>query len=247
MKSYFVAIGLAVVTVLSIGASENCRAADVCGPRMSRPSARPCATQDKVQPVGRSVQVTVPMQQPLTPCAPPVCMPAPPIPVRVDIEVRPEGCDQRYLVPIAYRDPGFLGPIVSHSVGLIGSVIASPFRIVEMLCPLKDPACPQKQWCGPTYRPPTCGYQPPMNSSFAQECPAPIAQPATLSRRCFTCAPPGPAVAPLPPAPCRPICGPNLPPALVEEYQFPQYEAQEPSIRDLESSRQPDPERKISG
>ncbi len=40
------------------------------------------------------------------------------------------------------------------------------------------------------------------------------------------CAPPGPSVAPLPPCRALTTCDSNLPPALVEEYQFPQCEPQ---------------------
>ena len=56
------------------------------------------------------------------------------MPVRVDIAVHPEMRDQRRPVRVVYRDPGFLGPIIAHSVGLVGAAVAAPFRIVEMLC-----------------------------------------------------------------------------------------------------------------
>ncbi len=240
MKSNFVRMGLAIVVALAMGASVRCEAADVCRPKISFPSLQPHASQQRVQPVARSVQVTVPMPHPPRPCGPTVCLPppmhcpppgsatapSPPMPVRVDIAVRPEECDQRHPVPIVYRDPGFLEPIISHSVGLIGATIAAPFRVAEMLCPFEAPACPQKQWCGPTSRPLNCGYQPPVDSSFARKCPTPIPQPVTCSPRPLACAPFGPSMAPLPPCTVPQQCGPNLPPALVEEYQFPQYEPQ---------------------
>ena len=240
MKSDFVGMGLATVVALSMGASVQCEAADVCRPKISFPSVQPYASQQRVQPVARSVQVTVPMPQPPRPCGPPACMPppmycsppgsaaaqSPPMPVRVDIAVRPEECDQRYPVPVVYRDPGFLGPIISHSVGLVGAAIAAPFRVAEMLCPLEAPACPPMQLCGPTSRPLSCGYRPPANPSFPRTCSAPITQPVYPCRQLLACAPPGPSVAPLPPCAAPQPCGPNLPPALVEEYQFPQFEAQ---------------------
>ena len=240
MKSDFVSMGLAIVVALSVGASVQCEAADVCSPQICFPSVHPYTPQQRVQPVARSVQVTVPMPQPSRPSGPPVCLPPPmycpppksatapppPLPVRVDIAVRPEECDQRYPVPVVYRDPGFLGPIIYHSVGLLGATIAAPFRVAEMFCPLEAPAYPPKQWCGPTSRPLNCGYQPPANPSFPQTCPVPFTQPVYPCRQLFACAPPGPSVAPLPPCAAPQPCGPNLPPALVGEYQFPQFEPQ---------------------
>jgi hypothetical protein len=239
MKSDLVGIGLAIVVALAMGASVQCEAADVCRPEISFPSVPPYASQQRVQPVARSVQVTVPMPRPPRPCGATVCLPppmhclppgsatapSPPMPVRVDIAVRPEECDQRYPVPIVYRDPGFLGPIIYHSVGLIGAAIASPFRVAEMLCPLEASACPSKQRCGPTSRPLNCCYPPPAAPQSASKCPAPITPPVSC-RPVLGCAPPGPSVAPLPSCAALPPCGPNLPPALVEEYQFSQLESQ---------------------
>jgi hypothetical protein len=239
MKSDFVRMGLAIVVALAMGASVQCEAADVCRPKISFPSVQPYASQQRVQPVARSVQVTVPMPQPPRPCGPPACLPSqsycrppvsatapsPPMPVRVDIAVRPEECDQRHPVPVVYRDPGFLGPIISHSVGLIGAAIAAPFRVAEMLCPLEAPACPPKQRCGPTSRPLNCGYPPPAAPQFSPKCPAPITQPVSC-RPVLGCAPPEPSVAPLPPCASPPPCGPNLPPGLVEDYHLPQSESQ---------------------
>ncbi len=156
MKSSFVGMLLATVVALSMGASVQCEAADFIRPRMSCPSVHPCAPQQRVQPVAQSVRVTVPVaplpkpymlpacgQSPY--CPPPAA--APPsrsIPVRVDIAVRPEACDQRPAVPVVYRDPGFLGPIISHSIGLIGAAIAAPFRVAEMLCPLDVQSVPSQ-------------------------------------------------------------------------------------------------------
>ena len=240
MKQYFVGLVLTTVIALSVGASVQCEAAEVCGSRICFPATHPGTAQQRVQPVARTVRVTVPVPQPPGHGGPPVCLPPsiycppsrsattppPPLPVRVDIAVRPEECDQRCPVPVVYRDPGFLRPIICHSVGLLGATIAAPFRAAEMLCPLQAPACPPKQWCAPTSRPLNCGYQPPVDSSFARKCPTPIPQPVTCSPRPLACAPFGPSMAPLPPCTVPQQCGPNLPPALVEEYQFPQYEPQ---------------------
>jgi hypothetical protein len=201
----------------------------------SNPGVRPCAPVQPTQPahpVARSVRVTVPVPQPPKPCMPPTCAPlpycaprpiavapSPPVPVRVDIEVRPETCDQRRPVPVVYRDPGFLGPIISHSIGLIGATVAAPFRFAEMLIPLDGPPQPLRGPCGP----PPCnmnGNYPPPPPRFISKCPAPITQPVSCGP-VAGCAPPGPSVAPLPPCASPPPCGPFMPPALVERDEEP--------------------------
>ncbi|MGO9571134.1 MAG: hypothetical protein ACLP5H_26715 [Desulfomonilaceae bacterium] len=194
---------------------------------------RPCAPQQTVQPVARSVNVTVPVPQPPKPYMPPACVPSPycpppaaaaapsrPMPVRVDIAVRPEACDQRQPVPVVYRDPGFFGPIIRHSVGLVGATVAAPFRVLEMLCPLEGPPCSPKRQCGPPPRAMNCGY-PPAAPQFVPKCPVPITQPVPPCPPVLACAPPGPSVAPLPPCASPPLCGPFLPPALVERDEEP--------------------------
>ncbi|AFM28039.1 hypothetical protein [Desulfomonile tiedjei] len=199
----------------------------------SLPGVRPCTPQRQMQPVARSVNVTVPVPQPPKPYMPPTCAPAPycpppaaaapsrPMPVRVDIAVRPEACDRARPVPVVYRDPGFLGPIISHSIGLIGATIAAPFRVAEMLCPLDAPACPPKRPCGPPPYPANCGYPPPAAPQFAPKCPVPITQPVAPCPPALTCAPCGPSVAPLPPCASPPPCAPFIPPAVVERDQEP--------------------------
>ena len=199
------------------------------------PAVRPCAPRQAVQPVARSVTVTVPMPQPPRLCGPPQYAPSPycqplcgpplcapsrccqppaataparPMPVRVDIAVRPETCDQRCPVPVVYRDPGFLGPIIRNTVGLVGATIAAPFRVAEMLLPL-DPPCPPRRQCAPPC-PVNCGYP-----QFAPKCPVPVTQPVYRGP-VFTCAPCGPSVAPLPSCAPPPPCGPFMPPAVVE-------------------------------
>ncbi len=183
------------------------------------------------QPVGQPVARTVSVQVPV-PCAPPVLPPCSSgevrygpsrtLPVREEVAVRPEpGCDSG-LIPVAFRDPGPLQPIISNGVGLIGATLAAPFRVAEMLCPLPQRTCKPVRAlsCGPRHpaspMSPVCHpvHAPCLGGPHA--CLQPVA-----------CAPVGPAVAPLPQAFCAPPCGQNVPPRLVEEYQFPQYEAQD--------------------
>jgi hypothetical protein len=119
----------ALVVAWSFGATLPIESADNCSPRMPSPAFN-CQPRQQVQPVARQVRVTVPVPPPAVPCAPPVCGPSPmygprpcspppparPMPVRVDIAVSPETCDQREPVPVVFRDPGFLRPVVAHSV-----------------------------------------------------------------------------------------------------------------------------------
>lgn len=135
-----------------------------------------------------------------------------PMPTRVDIAIHPETCDQRSQVPVVYRDPGFMGPIISNSVGLIAASIAAPFRLAEMLCPLDAPPCPPKKPLGSSLTMAKCGCSTPMGARFAPHSPVSRAQP-------ISCSPvpsrvlPGPSVAPLPRgAPHQPY-GPCVPPA----------------------------------
>jgi len=179
------------------------------------------------------VQVIVPMPQPPRPFAPPACLPSPPycppaatasarpMPVRVDIAVRPEACNQRRPVPVVYRDPGFLGSIISHSLGLAGATIAAPFRVAEMLLPWEASSLSQQRQCGPRPRVPNCGFQSSASPRFAPKCPVPVTQPMPSCAPVVACAPPGPSVAPLPPCALPPPCGPFMPPALVERDEPP--------------------------
>jgi hypothetical protein len=237
MKFHFCGLGLVMVLTLLTGTCVPCEAADVYGSRTTFPSSYQCPSPQRVQPVAKSETVTVPVPQPPRPCAPPVCgkppygiPPAVPtsrsMPIRVDIAVQAEACEQRGMVPVVYRDPGFLAPIIGHAVGLIGATIAAPFRAAEMLCPIGATSCPPGRPCGP----PPClinsGCQPHAVPQFAPPCP-PARPQSVVCRPLLKCAPPGPSVAPLPP--CRPMraCDVNLPPALVDEYQFPQCEPQD--------------------
>jgi len=201
----------------------------------SQVGVQSCSPRQPVQPVARSVNVTVPVPQPPKSCippryaAPPYCgpvasAPAPtrPMPVRVDIAVRPETLDQRYPVPVVYRDPGFFGPIVRHSVGLVGAVVAAPFRVAEMLVPLEASTCPQPKQCSP----PPCAMnqgcsRPTAPPQWVGKCPVPITQPMPPCPPVFACAPAGPSVAPLPPFASPPPCGPFMPPAVVARDEEP--------------------------
>ena len=198
-------------------------------PQTNRPAA--------ARPVPRTVNVTVPM-----PSIPPTICPAPstmpyacqpglpypnptvpkPTPVRFEVSVHPEGPDQRRPVPVVYRDPGFLGPIVINSMGLVGAVIAAPFRVAEMLVPLEAQPQSQRNLCSPPPGSRHCGNRPPVNPPpWAPKCPVPITQPVPPCPPVFACAPPGPSVAPLPPCASPPQCGPFMPPAMVARNEEP--------------------------
>ena len=171
------------------------------------------------------------MQVPV-PCGPPVPPPCPSgevrygpsrtLPVRVEVPVRLDTCCDSRKIPATFPHPGPLQPIISSGVGLVGAVLAAPFRVAEMFCPLPQRTCKPMRTisCGPTYpAPPTPPVWYPAHLpwlSGPHACPPPLVS-----------GPVGPAIAPLPPAPCAPRRLPNVPPRLVEEYQFPQYEAQD--------------------
>ena len=202
MKFDSAGVGLAIVVALAMGASIQCEAADAYGPRITVPSANHCAPQQRVQPVAQSVTVTVPVPPPPKPymlpacgqspdCPPPAAaVPTRSMPVKVDIAVRPEACDQRPTVPVVCRDPGFLGPIISHSIGLLGATIAAPFRVAEMLCPLGVRPCPPKKPCGPPPCAVNCDYPPSEVSQFAPRYPPRMTQPVSCTP-VLGCAPPG--------------------------------------------------------
>lgn len=184
-------------------------------------------------PVARSVNIAVPVPQAPHPCVPrtygpgarygcpPVATAPPPrpMPVRVGITVHPETRGQRRPVSVVYRDPGFLGPIICHSVGLVGAAISAPFRIAEMLCPL--PTQPCRPRCSPAPQPPRCGSQRQPVPCFVPKCPVPCTAPAPPCGLRLACAPPGPSVAPLPPCATPQPCRPFMPPALVARGEEP--------------------------
>lgn len=228
MQRSLLVLVLATVIAFSLGDSLGCEAGDVyppqaCFPTAShyghsgyKPRVSPCSPPGPAM-VGHSSpqrQVLHPLLHP----APLVCGPAP---QKVRAFLAPQVCDSK-LVPLYVRDPGPVRPIIQYAVGLAGATLALPFRVAEMLCPLPTRTCGSTiaAPCGPAPnvppRAPVCQPMPSASSNFPFGCFPPLA-----------CAPSGPGIAPLPPAPCRPSCGPSLPPALVEEYQFPQFEAQD--------------------
>ena len=152
-----VVLGFVIVIInqAEIGICQNVPAS------WSRGHASPvfCSPQQphQAKAVARTVQVTVPLPRP----APPVCGPIPSLcppvpyrpkdtrsmPVRVEVAVRPEGFEQRNPVPVVYRDPGFLGPMIRHGVGLVGATVSAPFRVAEMLVPVG--CAPPAEACRP--------------------------------------------------------------------------------------------------
>jgi hypothetical protein len=223
-------IGIAIIAIILVLGEAHSFAQSTLSsqnplglPQNMKYAPRRSAAQPEVRTVG--VQLPVP-------CAPSVLPPCPSgevrygpsrtMPVRVEVAVKPEfPCDGRR-IPVMFRDPGPLQPIISHGVGLIGATIAAPFRIAEALCP-----CPQ-QTCKPARALP-CGPMPPAPpmSPVCHPAHAPCVSDPHACPQPVAWAPVGPTVAPLPSASCAPRCGPNVPPRLVEEYQFPQYEAQD--------------------
>ena len=176
------------------------------------PHNRQCAPRRLVaQPVARSVNVQVPV-----PYAPPVLLPCPPdevrygpsrtMPVRVEVAVKPEPpCDRRR-IPVTFRNPGPLQPMISYGVGLIGATIAAPFRLIETLCPLgMERPCsarrPPVMACPPLGPPSTCG----MPGPYCQPAPMkviPPRPPLVCGAPLGACAPPAPSIAPIPPGGC---------------------------------------------
>lgn len=218
------------IVLLMSNASASCQGIPTIRP-MS-PNNYACVPRkptQRVQPVVRTVNATVRVpspnrpnygpgsfpSQPWCPPAPPVAAPSGPLPVRVEVSVRPESFEQRRPVPVVYRDPGFLGPIVRHTVGLAGATVAAPFRVLEMLVPLDATPGRTGRRCGPP-RPQNCGYKQPAAPRFAPPCPRPVTRPAYACVPRVGCAPPGPFVAPLPPCSAPSGCGPYMPPAMVE-------------------------------
>lgn len=203
-------------------------------------AAGPCwpAYRPKPQPpqiVERTVNVQVPVRRPLPPrcIAPSPCRVRPnlvkptAVPVRVQVAVSPERVPPKRMVPIVYHSPGPLKPVVTHAVGLTGSVVAAPFRVADMFLPVYHPGmtlrrqrcAPPRPCRGPAGYP--CGPRvmcpPPVRKCavppYRPPCPVPMA-----------CAPSGPSVCPLPRAACPPPCTPNIPPRMVMDAEFPYVE-----------------------
>jgi hypothetical protein len=173
------------------------------------------------------------------PPAPPYCQPAPqpqarscPMPQQPAYGTYPRKCTppplpeptcSPRLVPVQFRDPGPVQPIMAHLTGLVGATVALPLRIAETLCPVPVKSCrPPVSAC----RPPQCAPRqmpacaPPPCAAPMPSCGAPAPYPPMLA-----CEHGGPCVAHLPPC-SPPSCGPQIPPALLREYEFAPLEPQ---------------------
>ncbi len=220
MKKIFIGLIVTLMAV-SMGVPMLCQAGGLCPPQgYSAPcppghsgyqAPYPAIPRVSPSPGHFSPQVGACNQAPLS-CAP--------VPHKVPPFCGPEKVHDPKLVPLYVRDPGPVRPIIQCTVGLAGAALALPFRIAEILCPVPKKACKPVNGpcCAPNIpvppRAPSCHPMQPPAGCFPP-CPRPV-----------VCAPGGPAVAPLPPAACAPACGPNIPPMLVEEYQFPALEPQ---------------------
>ncbi len=89
-------------------------------------------------PTVQPQQVNLPMQQPLpamgcyiAPQKAPLCAPA---------KIRPlppkPASSFSHLLPLEIRDAGPIKPLVAHTIGLAGAVIAAPFRLLETVAPI---------------------------------------------------------------------------------------------------------------
>lgn len=195
-----------------------------------KPSLAKSCAPEQPKLVTRTVNVAVPVPQPPVAALVPQCSASQvhdpksgtvrpnSVPVRLEVAVRGETSEQKRAVPVVYRDPGFLRPLVGHTVGLVGAIVAAPFRVAEMMVPLDTPPLPRVARrsalpCGSLQAAPLI---PP---SWAPVCPKPMTQPQSSCAPSLTCAPAGPSVAPLPAPATPPSCGPFMPPALVERYE----------------------------
>lgn len=165
------------------------------------------------------------------PCAAPQCAPIQKVPttpgVRHPSGVYPGGSDK--LIPLTYVEPGPIRAIAFYAVGLIKSTVAAPFRLIEAVIPVGKNDCrPPRPVCGPqpVFQPQPCVplYKPVM----AACAPPAVRQPQPCVPVCRPvmagCAPAAPHLGPLPRPACQPSCGPNLPPQVVKEYEFPPVE-----------------------
>jgi hypothetical protein len=207
-------------------ASDSSYAAELCQPYQY--------TTAQPRTVEHAPAVRAPVHMP----RPPVCPPSPTfgighspaahmdpsIPVRGKVAMPPRH-DPNRLVPVVYRSQGPIEPVVTHTVGLVGALVAAPFRVSDMFLPVYHPCLSlPKQQGGP---PPGCGgpvpgYVPqitclPPQPQCGLPCPPPCPPP-------MKCAPSGPSISPLPRAACPPPCTPNIPASMVEDAEYPYLE-----------------------
>jgi len=181
------------------------------------------------QPVARNVSVKVPISCPAPVLSPPRCgpvqhRPSQTMPVKVHVEVKPEVACTARPVPVAFRDPGPVEPVISNGVALVGAVVAAPFRLIEILCPFGQerpcPGRPLPMTCPPPNSPK------PFSGSCEPYCPQPICKiPALQPLQCRVlqgaCPPTGPSICPLPTVGCPSPSACFLPPRLVENDRVP--------------------------
>ena len=246
-----IVLGMALISLyVVVFACSSGAQTSFCPPQMVCPHPVPCPPPQAPQPVAKTIDIKVPVPYPphqvclphvarcgsMPPCVPQsVCRHPKPsqMPVRVEVSIRPEKpCDPK-LVPLRYRDPGPIRPVVEHTVGFIGSAIALPFRTLEMFvgrckkCPPKPcaPLCmPAPMACGPRIvkcGPPTC--PPPVRLGIPTCGPPPCPPPCPIP---MSCVPTGPSVGPLPcTGPYQP-CSPNIPPEIMRDAcEFPPLES----------------------
>jgi hypothetical protein len=185
--------------------------------------------QPAPQPVVQNVSVRVPISCPSAPISRPPCgqvqhWQVQTLPVRLQVEVKPEvACPARPAL-VALRDPGPIEPVISNGVALIGSVVAAPFRLIEILCPFgqKRP-CPGRS-VSMAYPPPSPAK--PFSALGAPYCPQPICKiPAPQPLQCRVlqgaCPPTGPSICPLPTVGCPSPQPYRVPPRFVENDRAP--------------------------
>ncbi len=115
------------------------------------------------------------------------------------------------LVPVTYVEPGPIRAVAFYAVGLIKATIAAPFKLVETVIPLGKKTDCHPVARGPVCAPPAQSQALPTNASCA---PVPVG-----------CGPPSPYLGPRPRSNAQNNCGPNLPPQVVKEYEFPPKES----------------------
>jgi hypothetical protein len=220
MKRIVVLVAVALGMALFLGSyacAQSCRQATRpgCGPELRREQARDhAATSAAVNvrvPVPWHTQA-VPCPVPQTSCVPQAGHPAR-VPVRVEVSVKADPTCPYPALPVAIRDPGPFKPVLFHTVGLVGSAVAAPFRVLDTVADWYE------------WRNATCAQGlPPVCPPNHPRPPAPCGPPPCFNA--YACPPGGPEVAPYPrarhPEPCRP----SLPPRVVREAMLPPVEPQ---------------------
>ncbi len=196
-----------------------------CGPELRREQARDHSRAS----ASVNVRVPVPWQTQAVPWPVPqsACVPQPArqprVPVRVEVSVKADPSCPYPAVPVALRDPGPFRPVLFHTVGLVGSAVAAPFRVLDTVAGW----CEWRNGCRVECQPPCPSPAPP--SIHPQPCaPYPPGLPHGHAPcfNAYACPPGGPEVAPYPRARHPEPCQPALPPRVVREAMLPPVEAQ---------------------